>query len=86
MLMHRDETPKPRDEVMYLAAGAADAVLDGARSVLRRLPGLNEVRQELRARGELAWGRRAPVAEAHMEVLARQVRDRGDRRVDESDE
>jgi hypothetical protein len=71
--MSRDEAAKSLDEVVYLAAGAADMVLDGARSVLRRLPGLGEVRQELRARGELAWCRRAPAAEAHMETLARRL-------------
>ncbi|MFV2174033.1 hypothetical protein ACFHW2_29935 [Actinomadura sp. LOL_016] len=84
--MRRDETAESHHEVTYLAAGVADVLLGGARSVLRRLPGLDEVRQELRTRGELAWGRRAPAAEAHMEVLARQVREHGDRRAAETDE
>ncbi|MBD2891652.1 hypothetical protein ABT299_00820 [Spirillospora sp. NPDC000708] len=75
--MSRDETVKPHDEVVYLAAGVADAVLDGARSVLRRLPGLGEVRRELRARGELAWARTAARSEPHMEVLARRAGERG---------
>lgn len=75
--MSRDETAESRDEVVYLVAGVADVVLDGARSVLRRLPGLGEIRRELRARGELAWGRAAPRSESHMEVLARRVGERG---------
>ncbi|MGI5321139.1 hypothetical protein [Actinomadura nitritigenes] len=75
--MSRDETVKSHDEVVYLAAGVADAVLDGARSVLRRLPGLGEVRRELRARGELAWARTVSTSESHMEVLARRAGERG---------
>lgn len=75
--MSRDETAESRDEVVYLVAGVADVVLDGARSVLRRLPGLGEIHRELRARGELAWGRTAPESGPHMEVLARRAGERG---------
>jgi hypothetical protein len=74
--MNRDESVKPRDEALYLAAGVADVVLGGARGALRRLPGLGEVCEELRARGELAWGRIVPAAEAHLELLARRVSER----------
>jgi hypothetical protein len=37
---------------------------------------LGEVCEELRARGELAWGRIVPAAEAHLELLARRVSER----------
>ncbi|GAA2096970.1 hypothetical protein [Actinomadura alba] len=63
----------PGDEVLYLAAGVADLMAEGMRGLFRRLPGLVEVRQELRARGELALRRTGTAPEAHMEVLARQV-------------
>ncbi|MCO5967455.1 hypothetical protein [Actinoallomurus soli] len=62
-----------RDEILYLAAGLADLVTEGLRGATRRLPGLSEVRQELRARGELAVRRSGPGSEAHLEVLARHV-------------
>ncbi len=65
-----------RDEVLRLAAGAADVVLTGVRDLTRRLPGLGEVRQELRARGELALRRGGAAPRAHMEILARQAAER----------
>ena len=71
--MGRDENAGPRNEVLQLAAGAADLVAGGLRDAARRLPRLADVREELRARGELALRRTAPVPEAHPEVLARQV-------------
>lgn len=64
------------NEALYLMAGVADLVAEGLRGVTRRMPGLADVRQELRARGELALRRGAePVA--HMEVLARKAAERG---------
>ncbi len=66
-----DETPQ--NEALQLAAGVADVVMQGLKDAVRRLPRLSEVREELRGRGELALKRTAPVAEAHTEVLARQV-------------
>ncbi|MFI7616107.1 hypothetical protein ACIBP6_33280 [Nonomuraea terrae] len=68
-----------RQEALYLAAGVADVLLGGARDVLRQMPQLAEIRQELRARGELAWGRGVPLGEAHLEVLARRVSERNPR-------
>jgi hypothetical protein len=62
-----------RNEVLQLAAGVADLVAEGLRDVARRVPGLGEIREELRVRGELALKRTAPVPEAHTEVLSRQV-------------
>lgn len=63
----------PRNEMLQLAAGVADLVAGGVRDVARRLPGLGEIREELRVRGELALKRNAPVPEAHTEVLSRRV-------------
>ncbi|WP_205718141.1 hypothetical protein [Actinomadura soli] len=74
--MARNEDAGARDEVLHLAAGAADVVMGGIRGAVRRLPGLGEVRQELRARGELALRRTAQAPPAHMEVLARRVSER----------
>ncbi|MFC4052391.1 hypothetical protein ACFOY4_22125 [Actinomadura syzygii] len=74
--MVRGEDSGAHDEVLHLAAGAADVVLGGMRGLVRRLPGLGDVRQELRARGELALRRNAPSPLAHMEVLARRVSER----------
>ncbi|MGH3240724.1 MAG: hypothetical protein ACRDNL_10095 [Spirillospora sp.] len=74
--MTRDENVRAHDEALHLAAGAADVVLGGMRDVVRRLPGLGEVRRELRARGELALRRTAQTPPAHMEVLARRVSER----------
>ncbi|SEG88455.1 hypothetical protein SAMN04489712_1226 [Thermomonospora echinospora] len=74
--MGRDEDTRAHDEVIYLAAGVADLVMGGMRGAVRRLPGLGEVRQELRARGELALRRTAQTPPAHMEVLARRVGER----------
>ncbi|TYK53167.1 polyprenyl synthetase [Actinomadura decatromicini] len=74
--MVRGEDSGAHDEVLHLAAGAADVVLGGIRGLARRLPGLGDVRQELRARGELALRRNAPAQPAHMEVLARRVSER----------
>lgn len=79
--MTRDANARTYDEVLLLAAGAADVVADGMRGVVRRLPGLGEVRQELRARGELALRRTAQTPPAHMEVLARRVSERAARTV-----
>ncbi|WP_089316687.1 hypothetical protein [Actinomadura mexicana] len=62
-----------RNEVLCLAAGVADVVAEGLRVLTRRMPGPAEVRQELRARGELALRRSGAAPEAHMEVLARQA-------------
>ncbi|MEU8117665.1 hypothetical protein AB0C21_03035 [Spirillospora sp. NPDC049024] len=62
-----------RDEVLCLAAGVADVVLTGMRDLTKWLPGLGEVRQELRARGELALRRGGAAPQAHMEILARRV-------------
>ncbi|GAA4615220.1 hypothetical protein GCM10023195_66930 [Actinoallomurus liliacearum] len=67
----------PYDEILYLTAGLADLVTGGLRGAARRLPGLAEVREELRARGELAVRRTGPEPESHMEVLARRVAERG---------
>ena len=66
----------PRDEVLYLAAGVADLMAERVRGLTRRLPGLAEACQELRARGELALGRTGTEPAAHMEVLARQAAER----------
>jgi hypothetical protein len=74
--MTRDENVASREEALYLAAGVADLLADGLRGVARRLPGLAEVRQELRARGELALRRHGTEPLAHMEVLARRVAER----------
>ncbi|MBC6457087.1 hypothetical protein [Actinomadura sp. HBU206391] len=71
--MGQRENSTPRDEVLYVAAGAADLMAEGLRGLFRRLPGLVEVRQELRARGELALRRTGTASEAHLEVLARQA-------------
>jgi hypothetical protein len=75
--MGRDDGAKPHDEVLFLAAGLADMVTGGLRGVARRLPGLAELREELRARGELALARSGPGPEAHLELLARRVSERG---------
>jgi hypothetical protein len=75
--MAREENPTPQNEVLYLAAGIGDLLAEGLRGAARRLPGLVEVRQELRARGELAFKRIGAAPEAHLEVLARQVVERG---------
>jgi hypothetical protein len=75
--MARDGDVKPHDEMLYLTAGLADLVTEGLRGAARRLPRLAEVRAELRARGELAVRRTGPASIAHMEVLARQVAERG---------
>ncbi|GAA3950371.1 hypothetical protein GCM10023085_36180 [Actinomadura viridis] len=74
--MGRDGDVRPQDEVVYLVAGLADLVMGGMRDATRRLPGLTAVREELRARGELALKRTGPSSEAHMEVLARRVAER----------
>jgi hypothetical protein len=68
-----DEKAGPQHEMLHLAAGVADLVAGGWREAVRRLPRLAEVREELRARGELALKRNAPIPEAHLEVLSRQV-------------
>jgi hypothetical protein len=68
-----DENGGSQNDVLYLAAGVVDLVAGGWRQTLRRLPALAEVREELRARGELALKRNVPVPEAHTEVLSRQV-------------
>jgi hypothetical protein len=68
-----DEKAGPQNEMLHLAAGVADLVAGGWREAVRRLPRLAEVREELRARGELALRRNAPLPEAHTEVLSRQV-------------
>ncbi|MFB9711808.1 hypothetical protein ACWDTT_11295 [Streptosporangium sandarakinum] len=73
----REENPAPRDEVLYLAAGLSDLLVEGLRSVTHRLPGLSQVRQELRARGELAVKRLDTTPQPHLELLARQVVERG---------
>ncbi|MEV0667887.1 hypothetical protein ACIBI3_40375 [Actinomadura luteofluorescens] len=62
-----------RDEMLCLVAGVADVVAEGLRGLTRRMPGPAEVRQELRARGELALRRNGQTPEAHLEVLARQA-------------
>jgi hypothetical protein len=74
--MTQGENVTPRDEVLYLAAGVADLVAEGVRGLTRRLPGLAEARQELRARGELALRRTSTEPRAHLEVLARQAAER----------
>ena len=76
--MGRGESVRPQDEVLYLAAGVADLVAGGVRGAARRLPGLAAVREELRARGELALRRIGAAPEAHMEVLARRVAERSE--------
>jgi len=63
----------PRNEMLQLAAGVADLAAGRFRDAVRRLPGLGEIREELRVRGELALKRTAPVPEAHTEVLSRRV-------------
>ncbi|WP_433185720.1 hypothetical protein [Actinoallomurus sp. CA-150999] len=75
--MGRDDGIKPHDEMLHLAAGLADLVTEGLRGAARRLPGLAEVREELRARGELALKRTGPGSEAHLELLARRAAERG---------
>ena len=74
--MGLDENVGSQNEVLHLAAGVVDLVAEGWRQTVRRLPGLAEVREELRARGELALKRNVPVPEAHTEVLSRQVAQR----------
>jgi hypothetical protein len=71
-----DENIGPQNEILHLVAGMADLVAGGLRDAARRLPRLAEVREELRARGELALRRTAPAPEAHLEVLSRQVAQR----------
>ena len=73
--MSQDEKLTPPNEALSLMAGVADLVTEGLRGVTRRLPGLADVREELRARGELALKRGAEPM-AHMEVLARTVAER----------
>jgi hypothetical protein len=65
------------DEILYLVAGLADLVTGGLRNAARSLPGLSDVREELRARGELAVRRTGSGADAHLEVLARKAARRG---------
>ncbi|MCW2947545.1 MAG: hypothetical protein JWR24_4262 [Actinoallomurus sp.] len=74
--MGRNESVRPQDEMLYLAAGVADLVVGGMRGGARRLPRLVEMREELRARGELALRRTGSAPEAHLEVLARRVAER----------
>ncbi|WP_199484765.1 hypothetical protein [Actinomadura craniellae] len=74
--MKPGERVRPQDEVIYLAAGVADLVMGGMRSTVRRLPGLEAVREELRARGALALRRTGHLPHAHMEVIARRVVER----------
>lgn len=71
--MRQDENVGPQSEMLHLVAGMADLMAEGLRNAARRLPRLVEVRDELRARGELALKRAAPVPGAHMEVLSRKV-------------
>lgn len=73
MMAHSDGEVGTRSEVLCLAAGIADVVAEGVRGLTRRVPGPAEVRQELRARGELALRRNGAAPEAHMEVLARRA-------------
>ncbi|WP_214411278.1 hypothetical protein [Sphaerisporangium fuscum] len=73
----REEKPAPHEEVLYLTAGLGDLLVEGLRGVTRRLPGLSQVRHELRARGELAVKRMRTTPEPHLELLARQVVERG---------
>ncbi|MEU8310189.1 hypothetical protein AB0C84_42120 [Actinomadura sp. NPDC048955] len=63
----------PGNDMLCLAAGVADLVAEGLRVMARRVPGPAEVRQELRARGELALRRNGAAPEAHLEVLARRA-------------
>ncbi len=72
----REDNARPQRDALHLAAGLADLVAGGVRDATRRLPGLAEVREELRARGELALRRTGAPAEAHMELLARRVAER----------
>jgi hypothetical protein len=68
---------------VQLLAGVVDVGLEQAEGLLRRMRGvlgrsdLQEVaadgQEELRARGELALGRLAPVSESHMEAVARRA-------------
>jgi hypothetical protein len=71
--MGSDENAGAQHEMVKLAAGMADFVLEGWRETVRRLPSLADVREELRARGELALKRNVAVPEAHTEVLCRQA-------------
>ncbi|MEU9843353.1 hypothetical protein AB0C69_29510 [Actinomadura sp. NPDC048032] len=73
MMAEFDGRAGSRNEVLCLAAGVADVVAEGLRGLTRRMPGPAEVRQELRARGELALRRNGAAPEAHMEILARQA-------------
>ncbi|RKS08903.1 hypothetical protein DFP74_4629 [Nocardiopsis sp. Huas11] len=72
---------------VLIAAGAADLVLDGVGTALRRAGALlgradlaelaRDGREELRRRGSLALRRHAPARESHMESLARRAASRG---------
>lgn len=70
-------------EPVLIAAGVADLAFSGIGSALRRARALlvrsdlvelsQDGREELRQRGRLAVQRYAPVAESHLELLARRA-------------
>ncbi|AQS65912.1 hypothetical protein [Streptomyces pactum] len=82
----RGPGPGPDDQTLLLVAGLADlavstigSAVDGLRGLLGRSDTADLVReaeQDLRARGRLAVDRCTNVPPAHLEVLARHVRER----------
>ncbi|WP_306369374.1 hypothetical protein [Nocardiopsis sp. CC223A] len=77
---------------VLIAAGAADLVIEGVGTALRRAGSLlgrsdlaalaRDGREELRRRGLLALRRHARATESHMELLARRAGARGSGRGD----
>ncbi|MFE3459459.1 hypothetical protein ACFXKD_18100 [Nocardiopsis aegyptia] len=77
---------------VLIAAGAADLVIEGVGTALRRAGALlgrsdlaalaRDGREELRQRGSLALRRHAPTSESHMELLARRAASRASGRDD----
>ena len=72
LIVTREEDGREQ-KAAYLVAGLADLVREHVRDAAMRLPNLDEVCEELRARGELALRRNSPTKDSHLEMLARRV-------------